>query len=279
MPAAPLVVSYGGGVDSTAVIVGLRRLCIRPAMIIFADVGCERPETYAYMRLFSEYLARVGFPPITVVRYSHGEALYATLFDECIVNRSLPGLAWGAGRKTCSLKWKRDPIHAHLAKVFGANTYLFIAIGYDNGDKDGRRVEKADRLPATGHFRNWYPLRDWGWDRGRCFAEIASERLEVPIKSSCFFCPAQKPGEVRWLVRSHPELADMIALMETNAKPFIEIDGLWRGKRKDGRPGAIGEFVRMIREGRDDPRILDATEEVLTTNVLHGGDLEDPCQV
>ena len=35
----PIVVAYGAGVDSTAMLVGLHRLGVRPAMLLFADTG------------------------------------------------------------------------------------------------------------------------------------------------------------------------------------------------------------------------------------------------
>lgn len=53
---APLVVSYGMGVDSTALLVGLAARGIRPDAILFADTGAERPETYAYLAPFNRWL-------------------------------------------------------------------------------------------------------------------------------------------------------------------------------------------------------------------------------
>lgn len=47
--AQPLVVAYGMGVDSTAVLVGLQQRGIRPDLILFADTGDEKPATYAYL--------------------------------------------------------------------------------------------------------------------------------------------------------------------------------------------------------------------------------------
>ena len=41
----PMVVSFGGGVDSTAMIIGLAERSIVPDAIVFADVGAEHPET------------------------------------------------------------------------------------------------------------------------------------------------------------------------------------------------------------------------------------------
>jgi hypothetical protein len=47
-PPPPLVLSYGMGVDSTAVLIGWRRLGRRPDLIMFADVGSEHDSTYRY---------------------------------------------------------------------------------------------------------------------------------------------------------------------------------------------------------------------------------------
>ena len=38
---------------------------------------------------------------------------------------------------------------------------------------------------------------DWGWDLERCKQEIADAGLPIPPKSACFFCPNQKPEEVK----------------------------------------------------------------------------------
>ena len=47
---APIIVCYGGGVDSTAMLVMLKRHGIRPDLIMFADTGGEFPEVYDYVR-------------------------------------------------------------------------------------------------------------------------------------------------------------------------------------------------------------------------------------
>lgn len=41
-----IVVSYGGGTNSTALLVGMVNNKIIPDAIIFADTGGEKPETY-----------------------------------------------------------------------------------------------------------------------------------------------------------------------------------------------------------------------------------------
>jgi len=41
----PLIAAYGGGVNSTAMLIGFVERNIKPDHIIFSDTGGERPET------------------------------------------------------------------------------------------------------------------------------------------------------------------------------------------------------------------------------------------
>lgn len=54
----PLTLSYGMGVDSTAVLVGWWQRGIRPDWIGHAQVGNEWPETYAYRPVIDAWLAK-----------------------------------------------------------------------------------------------------------------------------------------------------------------------------------------------------------------------------
>jgi hypothetical protein len=78
---------------------------IRPDLILFADTGGEKPETYAYLDVIRPFLARVGFPDVIVVRYQPKRAVYTTLEGQCLHTHTLPSLAYGG--KSCSIKYKR----------------------------------------------------------------------------------------------------------------------------------------------------------------------------
>jgi hypothetical protein len=91
----PLVVAYGLGVDSTAMLIEFAKRDIRPDLILFADTAGEKPETYAYLPVIQAYLNHVGFPPVTTVRYQPIRAVYHTLEDQCLHTGTLPSLAYG----------------------------------------------------------------------------------------------------------------------------------------------------------------------------------------
>src|SRR4051812_43111697 len=106
----PTVVAYGGGVNSTALVVGLLDRGARPDLVLFADTGGEKPETYEYLAAFDVWLARVGFPPLTRVA---NDGMYRTLEAECRARNTLPSLAFGW--RSCSDKYKRRPHDKYLA--------------------------------------------------------------------------------------------------------------------------------------------------------------------
>lgn len=275
-PSAPLCVSYGMGVDSTAMLVAMARANVRPDLITFADTGDEKPETYAYLAIIDTWLESAGFPTVTVVRYADyaKHSKYATLYENCIANKTLPSLAFGG--KGCSLKFKAEVQNHYRAKWLpaiqwwaaggkrrietftksGKRKYVteyekrvVVCIGYDDGPKDSKRGAVA----SDGRYTYAYPLRTLGWDREQCEREIAAEGLPVPVKSACFYCPSTSPDELAWLVRTHPDLADKIVAMEANAAPNLTaIQGLWRNGCKGTRggvakPGAMSEFIAAER--------------------------------
>lgn len=48
------IVSFGGGTNSTAMIIGMHLRKIPIDYIIFADTGAEQPHTYDFIETFNE---------------------------------------------------------------------------------------------------------------------------------------------------------------------------------------------------------------------------------
>lgn len=220
-----IVVSYGGGTNSTAMLVGMKARGIVPDVIIFADTGGEKPHTYSHLEYMKKWCADHGFPDITVVaNRPNGE----TLEDECIRRRALPSLAYGF--KTCSQKFKIRPQRNYLKKLrqtkstWESGNKVIVAVGFD-ADEPNRAVEYDDP-----RYKNWYPLVEWEWGREECIDAIASAGIPQPGKSSCFFCPSSKQSEVRWLASAHPDLMERAAVMEQNAE-LTQVSGLGRSYR------------------------------------------------
>lgn len=54
------IVSFGGGTNSTAMIIGMYLHKIPIDLILFADTGGEQPHTYEFMGTFNEWLVMLG---------------------------------------------------------------------------------------------------------------------------------------------------------------------------------------------------------------------------
>ena len=102
------VIGYGGGVNSTAMLIECCRRGVKVDLILFADTGGERPETYSYVVGFSAWLISKGYPPITIVNRVRRDGSIETLEQECHRLSCLPSLAYGF--KTCSQKHKIQPL-------------------------------------------------------------------------------------------------------------------------------------------------------------------------
>ncbi len=113
----PIIVAYGMGVDSTAMLIGLRDRRVRIEMILFADTGSEKPETMAYLPIIQSWLTRNKMPPVTVIKRHSPRAGDTSLHAECLRNSVLPSLAYGG--HSCSLKWKVDPQWRFTQRHFG----------------------------------------------------------------------------------------------------------------------------------------------------------------
>lgn len=227
-----IVVCFGGGVDSTALLVLLYAADIPVDLVTFADTRAEKPETYAHVDLMSELLKVWGYPEVTTCKKLTLESTnYEDLEGNCVDNETLPSLAFGM--KSCSIKWKHKPQDAVLMGVKrGPNKCdphplwletqargerILKLIGYDAGKADIRRSKNLAEFDKS--FDYCYPLQLIGWKRGDCVRAItqALGPKYVPIKSACFFCPASKQWELYWLAGNHPELFERALAMEYKA--------------------------------------------------------------
>lgn len=192
------IVSYGGGTNSAAMLVGLWERGERPAAVLFADTRGEKPHTYRHLHeVMQPWCAQVGFPEITIVVGSQPRQLAdGSLENECLRLGMLPSKAMGFS--ACSDKWKHDPqekwIKAHTTEP------VIKLIGF--GAEEEHRAAKR---PTDDHQRR-YPLIEWNWDRAACRAALTRAGLADPGKSACYYCPSSRLHEIRALKKDYPEL-------------------------------------------------------------------------
>lgn len=253
-----IVVSYGGGTNSTSVLLGLAENGIAPAMIMMADTGDERKHTYAHLDTMQEWCRTMGFPPIVTVTNQLPQGIKdGSLYYECLRLGTLPAKTFG--HSSCSMKWKVEPQMRYLRKWMAdnGNPHVINIIGYDADEI--HRMEKAEAAIAKKreedpNFRSyetkWYPLIEWGWGRDECVDAIDRWNIPRPGKSSCFMCPSMKKHEVIALSREEPDKYHMAVALERRAlagegqAPAARVKGLgrhWNWETLEGTDTAVPE--------------------------------------
>lgn len=277
-----LIVSYGVGRDSTALLVGLKARRIRPDLIMFADTGSERQATYDYLDYIRPILVSWGFPDVTVVRYECKDFKhwppYHSLEENCLTNMALPSIAYGYHK--CSSKWKIAPQERFLktwqpaVEAIANGEKMVKAIGFDASPHEQRRSKGcstyAIQTSELDHFVLWFPLQDWNWDLDMCIKMIELEGLRVPQKSSCFFCTAMKPWEVDELAATEPDKLRRIVMIERRAEDhhltYAESKGWPNGVGKPMTAGLWRKAVKGMRGATPKPGSM--TEYILQKGLM-----------
>lgn len=240
-----VILSYGGGTNSTAMLIGLLECGERPDAILFADTGGERPETYAHVRAMDAWCERNGLPRIETVRKGGRPE---TLEQNCLRMKMLPSLAYGF--KGCSHKYKIEPQEKwanndeRCKAAWAQGEKVTKLIGYDADEHHRAKIQEDKKY----FYR--YPLVEWDWGRAECTEAIARAGLCQPGKSACFFCPSTKPHEIRAMAETHPDLIERAIAMEENAE-LTTVSGLgrrfaWRDLLAQGE--MFGEGYRNMPE-------------------------------
>jgi 3'-phosphoadenosine 5'-phosphosulfate sulfotransferase (PAPS reductase)/FAD synthetase len=196
------VLSFGGGVNSVALMVLLIQEDLPLDEVLFADTGSELPETYDYLTVAEEYCRKHGVPFVTV-RKASGVSLY----DHCLSRKVIPSAVW----RWSTRDFKVTPIHRRYRST-GGHIHQYLAIAYDE-------IERM-KTSRVEYVTNLFPLVDRRITRQGCIEIIESAGLPVPVKSGCFFCPFNSAERWAWLNRAHPSLYKKAIRLEESSKHF-----------------------------------------------------------
>lgn len=201
------ILSFGAGLQTTALAVLIDRGELKVDGVVFADTGTEKPETYWYIENYIKPMLPV---PLQIVRAKLG-----SIYDYCWNIQDLPSVR--PRHRWCTDKFKIRPIK----KLTGRNVNTLI----------GFSLDEASRR------KNWpnesYPLIEMQMTASDCHSLILSHGLPVPLKSSCFICPFQPVVEWNWLKNHHYEIFQRALDLEAHyheRKPEMKDNyGLLRG--------------------------------------------------
>ncbi|MGW3073968.1 phosphoadenosine phosphosulfate reductase [Kitasatospora sp. NPDC001132] len=204
------VISYGGGVQSTALLVLAAKGEIDYSTFLFANVGddSEHPATLAYIRnVAAPFAASAGIELHHLYR-TRRDGSTETLMDRLARpgTRSIPipvRMANGApGRRSCTADFKIKVIGRWLRRQGATpNQPATVGIGISLDE-----IHRANRRRSEPHEQVEYPLLDLRLRRSDCEQIIEAAGLPVPPKSSCFFCPFRTVAAWKEQRQNEPEL-------------------------------------------------------------------------
>lgn len=191
-------ISYGGGVQSTAMIVLATQGRIDAEVALFANVGddSEHPATLDYVRnVMQPWAAARGFPIHELHRVKR-DGSRPTVYSSPMSSGGgayIPVRNDGGkpGTRSCTRNFKIGVVGRWL-REHGATpkqpATVNIGISTDEIQRVSGKHVLAYETPA-------YPLIDLGLSRTDCGKVIADAGLPVPRKSSCFFCPFHRSDQ------------------------------------------------------------------------------------
>lgn len=217
MTSALRSVSYGGGVQSTALLVLAAQGRIDFPLFIFANTGedSEHPATLAYLKDHAHpYAERHGIELVEVHKTYKGvpEGLHARIMRPGIVGQMIPVRSSKEGppmSRSCTVDWKIEQIGKELRRR-GASpenkATVAVGISLDEMRRANRKSRPYEEIvyPLLGIDTG--PLLERPLRRDDCERIIADADLPVPPKSSCYFCPFHSLNEWIRQRRDEPEL-------------------------------------------------------------------------
>jgi hypothetical protein len=217
----PKVLSYGGGLDSFAMLVDAIQRGELPDVVIFCDTGDstattngsdpgEWPSTYRHMRevvmpLCAQHGIEFVWLDSTMYPVRNARSLFAWLDARGQIPVAGPN-------RICTTVAKVERFERWASDRFGTQP-IEVWIGFESGEE--ARAEKDPNAGKSNGLRlNRFPLMERGLCRCRCESLVRDAGFPVPRKSACTFCPYASKRDWQTLARELPETFEQIEALE-----------------------------------------------------------------
>ena len=202
----PIVFSYGGGRQTVAMCVAIKRgLLPRPDYIVMADTSRESSATWDYLHnVITPYLAPLGLAVQVIPHTFSSVDLYGHNGDLLIPAYT----SHGKLPTFCSVEWKRRAVRRWLREQGVKECVMWLGYSLD----EMRRMHMSDVRWVENQFPLIDPLR---WRVGQCEQAINEEGLPPAPKSACWCCPHWLPHQWYDMRETRPDdFAKAVALDE-----------------------------------------------------------------
>ena len=194
-----IVLSYSGGKDSTALLLGLKERGEMPDKIVFADTLMEFPEMYAFIEKVEKY---IGQPIIRTEPDNNFFEWFFGKFTRGKLEGQIRGFPYTIG--TC---WYQREAKVNPMKPYTDSADV-VYIGYCYGENRSRKEKKYV-----------YPLKEWKWTEKKCRQVCKEHGLLNPLyekfdRLGCWMCPKQGRKALKVIQRDYPSHWNIIKQLE-----------------------------------------------------------------
>jgi len=178
---------------------------------VHGDTGWERPETYRLAEKWTSWLEEHGIRVITVQapleqRDVLGDNPASKIFSPPFFVKGPHG--WGQLSRHCTNNWKRYPVNRWLSaelqrrglKKTEGVVDLWLGITLDE-------ITRM-RVSTTKYINHVFPFIQSlspSWGRQDVKNWLAENNLDIPVKSSCVFCPYRDRATWRDIKLNYPD--------------------------------------------------------------------------
>lgn len=214
------IFSFGGGVQSTAVLVLAAQGKVQYDEFIFSNVGddSENPVTLEYVENYSRPFAEKHGIKFTEIRKTiHGKpvTLYEYLVGDnhSIIIPVYLDKTGVPGNRGCTVDWKVLAIAKHIRETGYREALIGLGISTDEIHRARVSPPEGEKINGIVEYKE-YPLIDLGLSRADCHRIIQEAGLPVAPKSSCWFCPYHRTSTWIEMRMEQPELFDKAVELE-----------------------------------------------------------------
>lgn len=225
-----LILSYGGGVQSSAIaLMSIRGELERVDHVVFCDTGSESADTYATVAFVARECEQAGIPFHTAyANFRAGEE-----DDPKHIKGFMPLHEWYShyarlpmvGNPRCTYNFKIYPFRRLVKKLADSSIpkpYVRTWLGITTDESHRARESELQWISSE------YPLIEKGLSRAACVSWLSKHYPEQAFsKSGCWMCPYQNARKWALLRKENPELFQYAVEMESRAKKNGVKRGLW----------------------------------------------------
>lgn len=200
------ILSYGGGVNSSALLFYIWENKLPLDLVLFADTGEEEAKTYDAVERMKKECKDRGVEFVTV------KSPLGNLYDYYFKKKAVPSVKF----RDCTSKFKISPIRAYLRERFGKKQVFDLYIGI--ASDEFHRMRTSD----VKYIANIYPLIDADISREGCNDILRRHNFEAH-KSGCAGCPFRPRAEWIDLAKNHPEEFARWERLELNCSGYPRV--------------------------------------------------------